>query len=161
MPSIHVYSRLLISGTYVDKNQDKALELLNFCIDRGYALATYELAMNYFSGCHGVEKDLDKALHFALMSIEQGFSREGNFLVGRIYTNKEPNLENLQKAIEYYEKMDKDQCPDKILKQVCYAYERLGKAYIYGKYGIEVNISLGEEYVGKSSELYEYMRNRE
>lgn len=150
---------MLLDGNYIDKNEEKAKELFDKCVEENFALATYKKATMYFCG-NGYKKDLDKSFYYASLSVRQGLDT-GNFLIGRIYTNKEPNLENMQKAIEYYEKLDKDKCHNQVIKQIGFAYERLGKAYIYGKHGIQVNVSLGNEYIDKAIALYEYMRNRE
>ena len=72
----------------------------------------------------------------------------------------EPCIENLQKAIEYFEKIDKEDAADVVLKQLGYAYERLGKAYIHGRHGIKADAVIGNQYIEKAMDLYEYMRNR-
>lgn len=159
-PSMYIYGVMLLRGEKVEPNEAMGRELIEKSANANYALATYEKALRLFNGIFGYEKNFEKALEYALKSVEQGYEL-GNFLAGRIYANMEPCLENMQKTIEYFEKINRDESADIILKQLCYAYERLGDAYINGKYGIEADTEIGNEYYEKSNALYEYMRNRE
>ena len=62
--------------------------------------------------------------------------------------------------LNYFEKIDREESGDVMLKQLGYAYERLGKSYIYGRHGIKVDVVIGNEYLDKATNLYEYMKNR-
>ena len=158
-PSMYIYGVMLLKGEMTEPNEAMGRELIEKSANKNSALATYEKSLRLFNGIYGYEKDLEKALDYALKSIEQGYEL-GNFLVARIYSNMEPCLENLQKAIEYFEKIDKEESGDVMLKQLGYAYERLGKAYIHGRHGIKADAVIGNEYLEKAADLYEYMRNR-
>ena len=158
-PSMFSYGIMLLAGAKVEKNEDQGLNLIEKSAEINYAPALHRKGLFHFNGNYGYEKDLDKALHYALKSAELGYD-QGYFLAGRVYTNKEICLENLQKAIMYYEKMNKEYCSDVILKQLGYTYERLGKAYIHGRHGIKIDVTIGNEYLERAADLYEYMRNR-
>ena len=158
-PSMYIYGIMLLRGEKVEPNEIMGRELIEKSANANYALATYEKSLRLFDGIFGYEKDIIKALDLALKSVEQGYEL-GYFLAGRIYSNMESCLENMQKAIECFEKIDKEEAADVMLKQLCNAYERLGDAYVNGKYGIKVDAVIGNEYYEKSNELYEYMRNR-
>lgn len=158
-PSMYIYGAMLLRGEKVEPNEIMGRELIEKSANKNYALATYEKSLRLFDGIFGYEKDLIKALDYSLKSVEQGYEL-GYFLAGRIYSNMEHCLENMQKAIEYFEKIDREESADVMLKQLCNAYERLGDAYIHGKYGIKADEVIGNEYYEKSNELYEYMRNR-
>ena len=158
-PSMYIYGVMLLKGERIEPNEAMGRELIEKSADKNYALSLYEKSLCLFSGIYGYEKNLEKALEYARKSIDQGFEL-GNFLAGRIYANMEHCLENMLKTIEYFEKINREESADIILKQLCNAYERLGDAYIHGKYGIEADTVIGNEYYEKSNALYEYMRNR-
>ena len=158
-PSMYIYGVMLLKGEKVEVNEKIGIELIEKSANKNYALSLYEKSLALFYGNYIYEKDLEKSLEYALKAIDQGYEL-GNFLAARIYTNMEPCLENMLKAIEYFEKIDKEEAADVMLKQLGYAYERLGKSYIHGRHGIKPNVVIGNEYLDKAAALYEYMRNR-
>lgn len=158
-PSMYIYGVMLLKGEKVEVNEKMGIELIERSANKNYALSLYEKSLALFYGNYGYKKDLEKSLEYALKAIDQGYEL-GNFLTGRIYTNMEPCLENMLKAIEYFEKIDKEEAADVMLKQLGYAYERLGKSYIHGRHGIKVDVVIGNEYLDKAAALYEYMKNR-
>ncbi len=152
-PAMHIYGMLLLKGEHIERDKAKGMELMVKSSDSGYALASYALSLAYFNGDFDIERDLDKAFIYAEKSASQGYN-VGYFQMGRIYTEKEACVDNLEKAVTYFEKVDMEKYHKKHIDLIIYAYNRLAKAYLNGELGSEKNEALSKKYSARAEEIF-------
>jgi TPR repeat protein len=93
---------LYASDYFSKRSMETAIHWFNQAEVHGCRVSAYNLALIYFSGMGGIERDLDKAAKYGLKAAKQGFD-EAQYLVGLMYENGEGLPENPAEAFHWYE----------------------------------------------------------
>jgi len=59
----------------IEKDDNKAFEIINECAKEGHIAAIYDLGANFYYNGVGTEQDLDKAKYYLNMACEEGLPR--------------------------------------------------------------------------------------
>ena len=117
--SLSRYALELLEGTTFDKNEEKAISILNSIKDKSEPWYCWAMAYAYFNGTENFDIDNNKAIEFLKKAYENG-SRHSAFIIGNCYLNgNQPFSKDISKAVEWYEKgikRNSTQCMESLAK---------------------------------------------
>lgn len=76
-----IYAKFVTGAYYyyglgnIDKNDNKAFEIINECAEKGHIAAIYDLGANFYYKGVGTEQDLEKAKYYLNIACEEGLPR--------------------------------------------------------------------------------------
>ena len=76
-----IYAKFVTGAYYyyglgnIDKNDNKAFEIINECSEKGHIAAIYDLGANFYYKGVGTEQDLEKAKYYLNIACEEGLPR--------------------------------------------------------------------------------------
>ena len=103
-------------------NIQEVLYYLEIASNKGVGMASLTISNLYYYGV-GIQKDIDQAIDYCKLAIEQG-TNEGYNNLGLIYSDRNFAGLDYQKAFSYFE--------EGVKRQVYLAYYNLGILYEYG-----------------------------
>lgn len=102
--SLSCYALSILSDTIFERNEEKALEILDQIKDKDDPQYLSTMAYIYLSGIDNIEQDKNKGMDYLKKAYQNGKSRAA-FLLGSMYLeDNPPTKKDINKAIEWFEK---------------------------------------------------------
>lgn len=95
---------MYLYGKGVKQDEKMAEKLFEEAAELGNPYAQYELSKIYLSSEEPSEKDIEKALTMLNMAATKGMNVAAQYFLGRIYSNNEYGIKDLEKAIYWLNK---------------------------------------------------------
>lgn len=102
--SLARYASELLEGPIFEKDEDKAMSILNNVKDKNEPFYLLEMAYIYFKGTKNIDVDNDKAVVFLKQAYKEGSGRAA-WSIGDLYLDDAPPFKrDIAKAVDWYEK---------------------------------------------------------